>query len=157
GASAPGPELIFYLTGSGDSLVLALDSTGLAVGSGTAYAQSATPLQLSGNVGFNGFNLPRRSAGSVNDVTGQLTLRPDPSSMNLVVAGVLDGATQGNPVTGLFSDPGTSGRFPGSLSASSFFGLPDPVPLEIYLIDDHRGFMIETDSSLNGSVFLGYF
>jgi hypothetical protein len=155
GVSSSGPELIFYLTGGSNSpLVLAFDATALAVGAGLAYPQAAPPYQFSGDYGFNGFDLPMRSTGSLTDVTGQFNVTVDHATTNLNLAGTLDNPALGNSLTGSFSAPSASGRSSGSLS---FSGLPNPAASGLYMVDSQHGFLIETDSAIQGPVFLGYF
>lgn len=158
--SSNGPELIFYLTGSSNSpLVLAFDTTALAVGAGMAYPQAAPPYQFSGDYGFNAFNLPKPkpSAGSVVDMTGQFSVTGDQTTTNLNLTGILDNsATLGDSFTGSFSVPSASGRSSGSLLALSLTG-PNPAAASLYMIDNQRGFLVETESGSLGPVFLGYF
>jgi hypothetical protein len=155
GVSSSGPELIFYLTGSANpSLVLAFDATALAVGSGLAYLQAAAPYQFSGDYGFNAFDLPIDSTGSLADATGQFSVTVDQATTNLNWAGTLDNQTLENSLTGSFSAPSASGRSSGSFI---FTGLPNPAAAGLYMVDNQHGFLVETDSVTQGPVFLGYF
>ena len=158
GVSSNGPEFVFYLTGTGNSpLVLAFDTAALAVGAGMAHPQASPPYQFNGDYGFNGFDLPKRSSGSLADVTGQFNVTLDQTTANLNLAGILDdGATLGDSLTGSFSVPSASGRSSGSFLASSLTGA-NPAAAGLYMIDNQCGFLIETDSGFSGPVFLGYF
>ena len=158
GASSNGPEFIFYLTGgSNPPLVLAFDTTALAIGAGLAYPQAAPPYQFSGDYGFNGFDLPKRSTGPLMDMTGQFSVTADQTTTNLNLAGILDSETLGLSLAGSFSAPSNSARASGNLSVSSFSGLPNPAAASLYMVDNQHGVLVETDSGTLGPVFLGYF
>jgi hypothetical protein len=158
GVSSNGPEFIFYLAGTGNSpLVLAFDTTALAVGAGMAYPQAAPPYQFNGDYAVSGVDLPKRSAGSLTGEAGQFSVTLDQTSANLNLAGILDDtATLGDSLTGSFSLPSASGRSSGSLLASSLTG-PNSAATGVYMVDDQHGFFVETDSGFQGPVFQGYF
>jgi hypothetical protein len=156
---AGGPELVFYLTGNGNPalLVLGFDPAAPAVGAGMAYAQASPPLQPSGDYGLNAFN-SNKQLTLANDVTGQMTMTLDPTTNASAVAGLLDDSRLfGFPITGDFQATSTGGDYSGTIYASNATSkLQSPMTLDLYLVDDSHGFLVETDSAASGSTFLGY-
>ena len=159
GASAPGPQFIFYLTGpAAPALVLDFDLSAPAVGVGIAYAQAPPPLQFSGDYGLNAFTLKGLTSGLTNDLSGQMTVTVDPTANLLDVASLVDDPHgSGYSITGSFQATATDGGYSGNIATSvTSSGLPKSIPLDLYLVDDSHGFLVETDSATSGSVFLGY-
>lgn len=160
GAAVPGPELIFYQTGSGNPVpMLNLDSNAMAVGAGIAYQQASPPSEFSGDFGFTGFGLTAQSNPSTSDVIGQMIATADQTTNSSQVAGSLYSPAFGSnamPITGSFALSPQSARFTGKLSVPLDPTLPDPIALALYLVDNSHGFIVETDSPTTASVLFGY-
>ena len=159
---AGGPELVFYLTGNGNpALVLEFDSAALAVGAGMAYAQPSPPLQPSGDYGLYAFTVNDKSKPAASDVSGQMTMTLDPTTNVSAATGLLDDSHLfGFSITGSFSATSTGVDYSGAIDtgvSEAQSKVQSSIPLDLYLVDDSHGFLVETDSATSGSAFLGYF
>lgn len=155
-----GPELVFYLTGAGNP-ILVLDADiepalagggefGFGVGTGIAYP-GAAGATFNGSYGSS---LTQNLSAFELDGTGDL------SASAQTVSGVMDAnigfvptlADQGTNVSDGFRGTGVSGRLTGTLQTpvTSLLGLAN-VSVAYYLIDSNHGFVIETD----GDAFTG--
>jgi len=158
-AGASGSELLFYLTGDSNipALVLDFDPGAPAAGSGLVYAQAspAPSLQPSGDYGLNAFT--NAKSAMANDVTGQMSMTLDTTTNLWAVTGVLDDYRAfGSSIAGNFQATLQGSDYSGTLDPGTGSKLPSAIPLDLYLIDDSHGFLIETDSATSGSTFLGY-
>jgi hypothetical protein len=158
GTNGPGPELIFYLTGSGTPpLVLDADDNIGSLGIGVAHPQALPPFAFDGLFGL-GFS-QSTSAGE-NDATGQITV----DGTTNTIAGTVDTNLSFSPqpntlLTGTFSTVPASGRFSGKLT-NTFFSTAgsalNTISARFYLFDSDHGFFIETDSALTAELSYGY-
>jgi hypothetical protein len=157
--NGPGPELIFYLTGTGSpALVVDFEQQIGSVGKGIAYPQAAPPLPFNGPYGLY---FTQAEFNGENDGTAQITANGSAGTLTGVVdTNFLLSAFPDTPLTGTFGAIPTTGRVPGTLT-NTFFPSPTSVPGQIgvayYLIDSGHGFFVETDSLLTGAMTYGYF
>lgn len=167
-----GPELVFYLTGNGNP-VLVLDADiepslaggaefGFGVGTGIAYP-AVTGATFAGSYGLS---LTQNQSYTEGDGTAQMSVAGQ------TLSGVMDAnlsflptlGTQGTPnLTDGFQATNISGRLTGTLTGplSSFSGVTSAA-VAYYLIDSNHGFVVETDgdalSGANpGDLSFGYF
>jgi hypothetical protein len=159
-AGAGGPELVFYLTGNGNPAALVLEfDPAPAVGAGMAYAQAqASPLLQPGGYGLNAF-ATNKTLATANNLTGQMTINtPDPTTNVLAVDGLLDGHyLSGFSISGNFSPNATGADYSGLIDViTTSTRLQTSTPLDLYLVDDSHGFLVETDTAAKGYAFLGY-
>jgi hypothetical protein len=158
-ANGLGPELIFYLTGSGSPpLVLDSDVNIGSLGVGMAYSQAAAPLSFDGSFGLS---FTQSTSGLENDGTGQIVVDGSVSTLSGVVDTNLSFSPQPNTtLTGSYGAIDSSGRSVGTLT-NTFFPTPGSEPstlaVAFYLIDSSHGFFIETDSSISGELSFGTF
>jgi len=138
-----------YLTGDGNGLLLANDSSDSFAGQ--AFQQNAAPFtaaSFSGNYGFNtGGQGEASTFGTVTAVNA------DESSDSLTGFqdsgnGALDYAISGTLT------PASNGIFAGSLAGFNGASADAPKSFEFYLVDNTRAVAIETD---NSQLTLGYF
>jgi hypothetical protein len=164
--NGPGPELIFYLTGNGNTpLILDVDqsTTGfLSVGFGFAHPQAAPPYTFNGKYGFefiqSNFLTENTATGQVtaNGANGMLGVPPPPSVVDINADFVPEPASvTGGQFTGTFGIIPTTGtgRFTGTLT--------DPIPptfaVAYYPVDANQIFFIETDYTTSGILTFGVF
>ncbi len=158
-SNGPGPEFIFYLTGSGNPpLVLDSDVNIGSIGAGLAYSQAATPLAFDGKYGLY---ITQNSSGLENDITGQITVDGSAGTISGVIDSNLGFSPQPNTdLEGTFGTISPTGRATGTLN-NTFFpspgSTPNTVAVAFYLADSNQGFFIETDSSITGEMSFGYF
>ena len=177
-SNGPGPDLVFYLTGGGNP-VLVLDAdteptlSGGGVGTGLAYPSTAGA-NFSGDYGLS---FTQNFTGTEGDATGAICVNassvtcPPPGGPNTppgspnTLAGIVD-QTLGfsplgpNPLTGEFQTSAASGRLTGTLSDTPNFP-SNPLSVAFYLIDSGHGFFVETDGGSGqtnpGVLTFGYF
>ena len=158
--SGPGPELIFYMTGNGNtSLILDADSTslgnGTSVGTGVANLQTAPPFSFNGPFGVTFV----QSTGSSfeNDATGQATVNGNSNTLTGAIDTNLSTTPSPNTsLAGSFSSP-TTGRFTGTLT-NAFFTAPNTtISVAFYPVDAADILFIETDFSVSTESTLGHF
>jgi hypothetical protein len=156
GSSGPGPELIFYLTGNGNPLVLDADAAG-AVGVGLAHPQAAPPFPFNGRYGLK--YIETNSTGIPNSATGQITANGPLDTLG----GVVDTDANFNPgpntaLAGTFGSIPSNGRVTGTLT-NTFFPPSNggEIAVAFYLVNSTYGFFIETDSSTSFELSFGYF
>ena len=175
----PGPELIFYLTGNGNP-VLVLDadtepslsggSVGGGVGTGLAYPSTAGAT-FSGDYGLS---FTQNFTGTEGDATGQICVNGSSVTCPLptgtvgapdTLFGTIDETLSFSPqgptsLTDGFQASATSGRLTGTMSAGSDFN-NSTLTMAFYLIDSSHGFFIETDGGSGetnqGGLTFGYF
>jgi hypothetical protein len=158
-SGAPGPELIFYLTGNGNSpLVLDADANLFATGVGAAYPQLASSFAFNGDYGLY---FTQSSFGNENDATAQITVNGSADTLSGFVDTTLFFFPQPDTqITGTFGPIPSTGLFPGTLN-NTFFpspgSSPNTVAVDFYLIDSGHGYFIETDSLTSLDLTLGYF
>jgi hypothetical protein len=154
-----GPELIFYLTGSGNPpLVLDSDLNIGSIGVGLAYAQAAAPFSFDGSYGLD---FTQSTSGLENDGTGQITVNGSASTLSGVVDTNLSFSPQPDTaLTGNYAAIDPTGRMTGTLT-NTFFPSPGTAPstlaVTFYLIDAGHGLFIETDSLSSGELSFGSF
>ena len=157
--NGPGPEFIFYLTGSGNPpLVLDSDLNIGSLGAGLAYVQAAAPFSFDGSYGLY---FTQSTSGLENDGTGPITVNGSASTLSGVVDTNLSFSPQPDTaLTGTYDAIDPAGRAPGTLT-NTFFPTPGTVPstlaVAFYLVDSSHGFFIETDSLLTGELSFGTF
>jgi hypothetical protein len=154
---AGGPELLIYLTGNGDpALVLEFDSAASAVGSGIAYARASTSLQPGGYYGLNAF-ASLKAFAMANDLSGQMIMTQ--ATDGLTATGLLDNwHINGTKMTGTFQTTSAGADYSGTIDVNSASArLPASMSVDVFLVDDNHGFLVETDSATAASAFLGYF
>ena len=157
--NGPGPEFIFYLTGSGNPpLVLDSDLNIGSLGAGLAYIQAAAPFSFDGSYGLS---FTQSTSGLENDGTGPITVNGSASTLSGVVDTNLSFSPQPDTaLTGTYDAMDPAGRAPGTLT-NTFFPTPGTVPstlgVAFYLVDSSHGFFIETDSLLTGELSFGTF
>jgi hypothetical protein len=167
-----GPDWVFYLTGSGNP-VLVLDADtepslgGGGVGTGLAYT-ATVGATFSGDYGLS---FTQNFTGTEGDSTGQICVNgnsvtcplPSPRTPN-TLSGTVD-QTLGfsplgpSPLTDGFQASAVNGRLTGTLSDTNFFN--NPLSVAFYLIDSSHGFFVETDGGAGetnqGVLTFGYF
>jgi hypothetical protein len=171
-SNGPGPDWVFYLTGSGNP-VLVLDAdtepslSGGGVGTGLAYPATAGAT-FSGDYGLS---FTQNFTGTEGDSTGQICVNwssvtcpvPSPGTPN-TLAGTVDQTLGFSPLppsalTDGFQASATNGRLTGTLSDTNFF--TSPLSVAFYLIDSSHGFFVETDGGAGetnpGVLTFGYF
>jgi len=157
--NGPGPELIFYLTGSGNPpLVLDSDVNIGSLGTGLVHPQTAAPFSFDGSYGLN---FTQSTSGLENDGTGQIVVDGSAGTLSGVVDTNLSFSPQPNTaLTGSYGAIDPTGRFTGELS-NAFFPTPGTTPnalaVAFYVIDPGHGFFIETDSLVSGELSFGTF
>jgi hypothetical protein len=154
------PLFIFYLTGNGNPVPF-LDASDKSfnypsVGTGIAYPQAPAPFTFAGPYGLS-FT---QQNGSENDGTGQITAIPSSATLSGTVDNNSSFATTfGNPISGTFETPPTSGVFSGTLTGPAFDF--STFAVDYYAIDSTQGLSVETDlvnpDSPSGVVSLGYY
>jgi len=176
GSPAPKPNLLLYLTGDANPLVLYAggeDSNFPAVGTGIAYRQpsNAQSLPFSGNYGVA---FAQHSGSGEDDGSGQMTATPptSPSTTgtltgtaddlsNNVFAGELIALSGPLPLADTFTcGTGTCADPFGLISGTFMSSGPGNGPyVDYYLIDATQGLFVETDliNQGSGQVTLGYF
>jgi hypothetical protein len=173
GSNGTGPELVFYLTASGNP-VLVLDAdtepslSGGGVGTGLAYLSTAGATFA----GDYGLSVSQNLTGTEADGTGQICVNGSsvtcPSGLPAPPADSFSGTVDPTvsfsplvptPVTGTFQVSATSGRLTGTfpnLSATT-----TNLSVAFYLIDSTHGFFVETDGGASeanaGDLTFGYF
>jgi hypothetical protein len=157
--NGPGPEFIFYLTGSGKpALVLDADLNIGSLGAGTAYPQAAAPLAFSGTYGMY---FTQGAFGLEDDSTAAFTVDGTANTLSGTVdTNFLLSPLPDSEITGTFGNIPTSGRAPGTLTNTYFPSPGDPrntLAVTYYLIDSEHGFFIETDSLVSGELLFGYY
>lgn len=159
-SSGAGPELIFYLTGNGNSpLVLDADSTslgnGISVGKGTAFIQGSPPFSFNGPFGMS--FVQSNGLSPENDATGRATVDANSNSLSgLIDINLSTTPSPNTQLTGAFLSP-TSGRFTGTLT-NSFFTAPNAtISVAFYPVDAGNILFIETDFSVSAESTLGSF
>lgn len=173
-----GPDLVFYLTSSGNP-VLVLDadtepslSSGIiggGVGTGLAYPTTAGA-SFSGDYGLS---FTQNFNGTEGDSTGQIcvngssvTCPVPPGTVGApdTVSGTIDETLGFSPqgpsaLTDGFQSSATTGRLTGTLSDNIFNN--NPLSVAYYLIDSSHGFFVETDGGASGAnpgfLTFGYF
>jgi len=157
--NGPGPEFIFYLTGSGNPpLLLDSDLNIGSLGVGLSSVQAAPPLSFDGKYGLY---LTQGSSGLENDATAQVTVDGSAGTLSGTVDTNLGFSPQPNTsLTGTFGTIPATGRTTGTLT-NTFFPSPGTTPSTLavayYIVDADRGFFMETDSSLSGLLTFGSF
>ena len=157
-----GPELVFYLTGGGNPvLVLDADTTPtlnsfeMGVATGLAYPSTAGAT-FSGDYGLS---FTQNFSGTEGDATGQICVNGSsvtcPLSNGTVGApntlvGTVDETLSFSPtgasaLTDGFQASTTSGRLTGTLSDANAFNTNSTLSVAYYLIDSDHGFFVETD------------
>lgn len=166
-----GPELVFYLTGNGNP-ILVLDADiepalagggefGFGVGTGIAYPITAGAT-FTGSYGFSlTQNLPPFEFDGTGDITASAQTVSGVSDANIGFVPTL--ADQGTNVSDGFGTTNIAGRLTGTLSTplTSSLGLAN-VSVAYYLIDSNHGFVVENDgdafSGVNpGDLSFGFF
>ena len=151
-----GPELVFYLTGNGNPLlVLDADVESLLGGGGVAAGITYPAAAGASFAGPYGLSLTQSLGGIETDSTGQITV----DGTTRTLSGVVDmnfgfGPQLGVSLTGTFQTSAISGRLTGILS-NQFF--PSDLEMAYYLIDSGHGFITEADSLNTGNLSFGYF
>jgi hypothetical protein len=155
----PAPELIFYLTGNGSPpVVLSLDTTLGAMGTGLANPQTDSKISLSGRYGMT---FTQGVGPLENDSTAQFGA----VAASGTLSGIVDSELQFNaqpdtPFSGVFTAGGVPGQFSGSLT-DAFFPTPGTVSntlaVNFYMFDSTQGYFIETDSLNSSELTFGYF
>jgi hypothetical protein len=158
-SNGPGPELIFYLTGTGSpALVLDFDSNLGAVGRGMAYPQAAPPLAFNGPYGMY---FTQNAFGGELDGTAQFDVAGSAGTLSGIVdTNFLLSPYPDTALTGTFGAIPTTGRVSGTLTNTLFPSPTTPrqtIAVAYYLVDAAHGFVIETDSLLTGYLTFGYF
>jgi hypothetical protein len=170
-----GPELVFYLTGGGNQvLVLAADTepalnpSELGVGTGLAYPTTAGgsfagDYGLSFTQNLNGTEAFSTGQVCVNGSSVTCPVPPGTTGTPDTLSGIVD-QTLGfsplgpNPITDGFQASPTSGRLTGTLSDTNF---QSPLSIAIYLIDSNHAYFVETDGGASGAnpgfLAFGYF
>jgi hypothetical protein len=155
--NGPGPEFIFYLTGSGNpALVLDSDLNIGSLGVGLSPIQAGPPLSFDGKYGLY---FTQGSSGLENDATAQLSVDGSAGTLSGIVDTNLSFSPQPNSsITGTFGTIPTTGRTTGTLT-NTFFPSPGTTPSTLavayYIVDADHEFFIETDSSLSGLLTFG--
>ena len=158
-SNGAGPELIFYLAGTGNPpLVLDAETKYGSLGVGLANRQAAAPFSFSGRYGFS---FTQGVGPLENDATGQITANATSDTLSgYVDTNYSFTALPDTQITGIFVGPTSMGRFSGSLT-NAFFPSPETSPntlaMDFYLIDSGHGYFIETDSLTSGELTFGYF
>jgi len=162
------PVVFLYLAGNGNPpLVLeGGDNHYPSIGTGIVYPQSSAPLTFSGDYGFS-FT---QQNGIENDGTAQMNANASgtpPSLSGFADINLAFAPNPDQPFTGSFSAPPSNGRFQGTLVGtnndivSSAVFTPQ-ITVDYYIIDEGRGFFVETDlvtqgAQQNGQVSFGYY
>lgn len=150
----PGPQLIFYLTGSGNPpLVLDADDNSnsvglLSIGTGLCHPKAAQPFSFNGRYGVE-FTDGQGVGVVPNTATGQVNAKASAGTLSGIVDTNSSFTPQPDfPLTGVFGDISSSGRFTGTL-VNTFFASPTSVPgavaVAFYPVDDNLIFFTETD------------
>jgi hypothetical protein len=162
--SSQAPELIFYLTGTGNPPLVvefygnASSQIG-AVGSGIAYPQASPPLTFNGPYGLY---YTQDAFSGEDDATAQLTANGTAGTLSGIIdTNFLLSPFPDTPLTGTFGTtiPST-GRTTGTLTNEFFPDSstpPNTMAVAYYLVDSGHGFFIETDSLSSGYSTFGYF
>lgn len=159
--NGPGPELIFYLTGTGSPpLVLYADASTGSLGLGSALGQAVPPFSFSGNYGTK--FVQTSSTGSENRATGEITANATSGTLT----GVIDvnenfgAGPNATTLTGTFGATDANGRSTGTLADSSFPSpgtTPNTIAVAYYFVNASKGFFIETDSQTSFTLNFGSF
>jgi len=173
-SNGTGPELVFYLTGNGNP-VLVLDadiepllnfgSGGGGVGTGLAYPATAG----ASFAGDYGFSFTQNFNGTETDSTAQICVNWNSVICSGGTPDTFSGAADltigfipippPDPLTGAFQNSSVSGRLTGTLSDVNFYS--NPLSMAFYLIDSSHGFFVETDGGATGTnqgyLTFGYF
>lgn len=167
--SGAGPELIFYLTGSGNSpLILDAEDNGNSlafgsIGTGAAHPQTAPPFSFNGKYGIESIE---SSSAFFDTDTGQITANSDAQTpCKTVICGFVDttfdfSADPDTQITGTFGSIPNTGRFTGTLTNSLFntqANGTNTIPVAFYPVGPNLLFFIETDLLLSGESTFGYF
>jgi len=154
-----GPELIFYLTGSGNPpLILDADLNLGSLGTGLAHQQTTPPFSFNGQYGVEYI---QSSGITENTATGQATVDGTTTTLSGIVDTNLNFSPQPNTgLSGTFAAIPNSGRSTGSL-VNTFFptpaGTPNTISVAYYIVDPSLALFIETDSATSGELSFGYF
>ncbi|HLX70916.1 MAG TPA: hypothetical protein VKV04_14920, partial [Verrucomicrobiae bacterium] len=166
--SGAGPELIFYLTGNGNPILVldADDNTNSiavgSIGSGAALAQSVPPFSFNGKYGVE---LASVNSQSQDTATGQIVANASSSS---ITEGEIDtnvgfqlsfvpGQTNPTSLSGAFGAPAASGRFTGTLSNTYFPATTSGVISgAFYPVTSGLVYFIETDFVSSGQSTFGF-
>jgi hypothetical protein len=157
--NGPGPEFIFYLTGTGNPpLVLDADANIGSLGMGIAYPQAAAPIPFNGTYGMY---FTQGAFGLEIDSTAQITVDGAAQTFDGTVdTNFLLSPLPDTELSGTFATISTNGRADGTMT-NTYFPSPGSTPSTIgvayYLIDAGHGFVIETDSLTSGQLMFGYF
>lgn len=165
-ANGTGPELIFYLTGGGNPvLVLDADTEPALIGvagtpgaggvaTGVAYASSPGAVFA----GDYGFSFTQNVNSLEGDASGQMCGNGSsvacsggtPHTLSGIVDLTIDFIAVPAPdsITGTIQNSAVTGRQTGVLSDINF--LNNPLAVALYLIDSSDGFFVETDGGVNG-------
>jgi hypothetical protein len=159
----PAPELIFYLAGNGNTpVVLSVDPTLGALGSGLANPQTASKISFNGKYGMS-FTQGVSASAAENDSTAQITATGAKGALSGIVDSDIDfNGLLNSPLTGTFI-PGTAASLFSGTMTDPFFPTPTPtsventVSMDYFLIDSTQGYFIETDSEISAVLTFGYF
>ncbi|MGA7503171.1 MAG: hypothetical protein WA859_00195 [Candidatus Sulfotelmatobacter sp.] len=163
--NGPGPELIFYLTGSGNPpLVLDADDNSNSlfsgsIGMGLVHPQAAPPFSFGGRYGVEFAD--ENNGGTLNTATGQAAANNSGGTLS----GYVDTNFSFTPepdfaLTGTFGSIPTTGRFTGTLFNTLFpspTNVPSTISVAYYPVDDDLIFFIETDYAVSFESTFGYF
>jgi len=159
-SNGTGPELVFYVNGTGNQ-VLILDADAEpaffsgGVGTGVAYPVTSG----SSLAGDYAVSLAQNFNSSQVDSSGQVCANGSsvvcPSGSTNTLSGILDtnltfSPVPPSPLTDGFQKSGIAGRFTGTLANPNFFSnvsnsTGGQISADYYLIDSGHGFVIETD------------
>ena len=152
--TGPGPELIFYLTGTGSPpLILDADPNLDAIGAlGTGLASPAAA-----NPSFNGrygISFTQFVAAGEDDASGEVNVNANSQTLSGVVdTNFLFTPQPNTSLTGGFAASSTANRFTGSLNNGFFLNTSGPIQVAYYLIDSNHGVFVETDSFFTSGLF----